>query len=195
MAFGNTQDRLNAKQQELQQMVMSNYGINLDMINRTKREVNKLLHKEEVFWRKRSRAIWLMSGDKNTKFFHQRVSQRRQKNHIEGQIDMSGVWHTEEDKVAEIAMDYYKALFSASAPTHMPEVLDTADKVVSCDMRHILLLPYTENEVWVALFQMHLSKSPGPDNMSPYFFQKFWHIIGSNVTSAILSVLHSRRYL
>ena len=101
---------------------------------------------------------------------------------------MSGVWHTEEDKVSEIAVDYYKALFSASTPTHMIKVLDTVDRIVTDDMRHILLLPYTENEVWVALFQMHPSKSPGLDGMSPYFFQKFWHIIGPDVTSAVLSI-------
>ena len=69
------------------------------------------------------------------------------KNHIEGLIDMSGVWHTKEDKVSEIAVDYYKALFSTSTFTNMTEVLDTVDRVVTDDMRHMLLLPYTENEV------------------------------------------------
>lgn len=98
------------------------------------------------------------------------MSQRRQKNHIEGLIDMSGVWHTEEDKVAEIAVDYYKALFSALAPTHMTKVLDTVDRVVTDNVRHTLLLPYIENEVRVALFQMYPSKSSGPNGMSPYFF-------------------------
>jgi len=106
---------------------------------------------------------------------------------------MSGVWHIEEDKVAEIAVDYYKALFFALAPTHMTKVLDTVDMVVTNNMRHALLLLYTENEVQVALFQMHPSKSPGPDGMSPYFFQKFWHIVGPNVTSIVLSILHSRQ--
>ena len=47
--FGNTRDRLNAKQQELQQMVNSNYRSNVECINQTKREVNELMHKEEVF--------------------------------------------------------------------------------------------------------------------------------------------------
>ena len=42
---------------------------------------------------------------------------------------------------------------------------------------------------------MHSSKSLSPDGMSPYFFQKLWHIVGPNVTSAVLSVLHSRRCL
>ena len=119
------------------------------MVNPKKKEVNKQLHKKEVFWRQRSRVIWLPIVNKNTKFFHQHVSQRRQKNHIEGLIDMSGVWHTKEDKVVEIVVDYYKASFSASAPIHMTEVLDIVD---IDDMRYTLLLPYTKNKVRVALF-------------------------------------------
>ena len=42
---------------------------------------------------------------------------------------------------------------------------------------------------------MHPSKSPRPDGMSPFFFQKFWHIIGPDVTKVVLSVLHSGKYL
>ena len=37
---------------------------------------------------------------------------------------------------------------------------------------------------------MHSSKSPGLDGMSPSFFQKFWHIVGHDVTTIVLSVLN-----
>ena len=77
----------------------------------------------------------------------------------------------------------------------MTEVIDKVDKVVTDDMRRTLMLPYTEEDVRVALFQMHPSKSSGLDSMSPYFFQKFWHIVGPDVMSAVLSVLHSVLHL
>ena len=54
--------------------------------------------------------------------------------------------------------------------------------------------PYTGDEVRT-LFQMHPSKAPGPDGMSPFFFQKFWSIVGHDVTSVILSALNSGRFL
>ena len=58
-----------------------------------------------------------------------------------------------------------------------------------------LTRPYMEEEVKTAFFQMHPSKSPRLDCMSPFFFKKFWHIVGYDVTTAVLYVLHSERYL
>ena len=62
-------------------------------------------------------------------------------------------------------------------------------------MNNTLLQQYTHDEVRQALFQMHPSKSPRPDGMSPFFFQKFWHIVGPNVTQAVLAVLNSGHML
>ena len=37
---------------------------------------------------------------------------------------------------------------------------------------------------------MHPSKSSGLDGKSPLFFQKYWHVVGGDVTEAVLSVLN-----
>lgn len=38
---------------------------------------------------------------------------------------------------------------------------------------------------------MHQDKSPGPDGMNPAFYQRFWGIIGTDVSTACLEVLSS----
>ena len=67
--------------------------------------------------------------------------------------------------------------------------------MVTLEMNSTLLQRYNPEEVKQALFQMHPSKAPGPDGMSHFFFQKFGHIVGQDVRTAILSVLNSGHML
>jgi len=36
---------------------------------------------------------------------------------------------------------------------------------------------------------MHPHKAPGPDGMNPFFYQKFRHVIGDDVSAAVISIL------
>lgn len=51
VAFGNTRHKLNEKKQELEELVANGYGQNLHRITELRREINTLLHHEEVYWR------------------------------------------------------------------------------------------------------------------------------------------------
>lgn len=56
------------------------------------KEQDSLLSREETYWRQRSQATWLRDGDRNTKWFHRRSSNRKQNNHIKRLRDVAEVW-------------------------------------------------------------------------------------------------------
>lgn len=62
-------------------------------------------------------------------------------------------------------------------------------------MNSILLEDFIEDEVKTALFQMHPTKAPGPDDVNPLFFQHFWHIVGHDVSCVVIDCLNSGKIL
>ena len=62
-------------------------------------------------------------------------------------------------------------------------------------MNNMLLEEFTQEEVKKALFQMNPTKAPGPDGMNPLFFQKYWHIVGTDVSDAVLDYINSGKFL
>lgn len=48
------------------------------------KRLDDFLIKQEIYWHQCSRVFWLKHGDKNTKFFYSKASQRRCQNFIQG---------------------------------------------------------------------------------------------------------------
>jgi hypothetical protein len=53
-------------------------------------KLDTLLHKEELWWSQRAKSNWLQHGDKNSKYFHFKASQRHRKNTINFIKDSQG---------------------------------------------------------------------------------------------------------
>lgn len=133
-----------------------------------KTEVNDLLDKETRLWFQRSRSLWAVHGDKNSKYFHQRATQQLRRNRIDGIKDSSRHWCSDPGKVALEVPGFYSNLFS-SPHTYQPEmVLNSIQCIVIDDMNRKLSADFSEDEVQAALNQMTPLKAPGPDGMPPY---------------------------
>ena len=73
----------------------------------------------------------------------------------------------------------------------MEECLNIVPQRMSVDMREELSRPYIVEEVKIALFQMGPTKVLGPDGMNALFYQKFWHIVGNDISFAMLDFMNS----
>ena len=98
------------------------------------KQMDNLLQKQEIYWAQRSRISWMKNGDRNTKFFHSKTTQRRKKNHINGIKNSQGQWVEELEEVVEVASDYFDNLFSAGVANQMEECLNTVSNKVTDNM-------------------------------------------------------------
>ncbi|XP_074303359.1 uncharacterized protein LOC141637839 [Silene latifolia] len=136
-------------------------------------EIADLLRQEETFWRQRSRALWLRDGDRNTKFFHQKASQIKEKNNIAKLIDERGRVVSDRQGMAACAVRYFRGLFTSDQPENFEELLTGVEGRVTEAMNEGLQEEYHGDEVVEALSQMHPLKAPGLDGMNGLFYQTY----------------------
>ncbi|KAL0006672.1 hypothetical protein SO802_008174 [Lithocarpus litseifolius] len=156
-----------------------------------KKEIDVLLDRESTMWAQRSRLLWARQRDRNTKYFHSQATRRHRRNKVEGIRDEEGNWREKQNDVAEVLVEYFKGLFTASELNGSQEVLSSIPTIIDEEMNTMLGQDFSEQEVAASLKQMAPLKAPGPDGMPPRFYQHFWGTVSHDVTSSILAWLNS----
>lgn len=124
-------------------------------------ELDAVLQNEETMWFQRSRALWLQDGDKNTKFFHQKASNRRKRNTIQSIENERGVNVTKFEEIVEVIRNYFIHIFSHEESGNVDAVLNAVECKVTLEMNEALTKDYTAEEIVHAIKQMHPTKAPG----------------------------------
>ena len=82
-------------------------------------ELNKLMDKEARMWLQRSKVQWAKFGDRNSRYFHARATQRFRKNSISSLKKSDGTWCGNQDEVADTIVAYFQDLFMSTNPTNL----------------------------------------------------------------------------
>ncbi|GAU51221.1 hypothetical protein TSUD_412270 [Trifolium subterraneum] len=143
-----------------------------------------------MWWSQRSRALWLTHGDKNTKFFHQKASQRRRKNKIECIKDSMDNSHYDQEDIQSIFISHFQQLFSSQTTTNVAETVQVVHNRLDQEMHDFLKKDFTTEEVFLAIKDMKSLAAPGPDGLPARFYHTYWDIVGKDITKEVLQVLN-----
>ncbi|KAA3460385.1 reverse transcriptase [Gossypium australe] len=149
--------------------------------------------REEIFLEQRARANWLQMGDRNTAFFHRWASYHRKKNMIKGLENVSGRWVTEANKISKIATGYFKDLFSSKEVRNSDNLIPAISPCITEELNKNLMKEFQAEEVVEVIKSIAPLKASSKDGFPAIFFQKYWHIVGNEVTRYCLNILNGRR--
>jgi hypothetical protein len=165
---------------ELKSQIPSREIIN--QIQQVEAKLDGLLLKEEQWWAQRARTSWLQHGDKNSKFFHFKASQRHRKNKINFIHNPDGTVSTQNKDIQEVFQQYFTTLFTSTNPTNMQDTINVVANRVTLQMKEYLNQEFTAAEVSYATHQLKGNAAPGPDGLNANFFQTYWDTIGREIT-------------
>ncbi|XP_024200263.1 uncharacterized protein LOC112203536 [Rosa chinensis] len=108
-------------------------------------------------------------------------------------VDHDNQWVSDIAGIERVVSEYDKTMFRTEGVNNraLELILNTVQPRVTQAMNEKLIAPYSDEKIKAALFYMHPSKAPGPDGMSPFFFQKYWSKLGSDVCKTVRYFLSS----
>lgn len=135
--------------------------------------LEKLQLQEEIYWKQRSRNLWLNAWDRNTTYFPRYTSTRKKKNAIYRLRKEDNTVASSQKDLELIVFNFFGKLFSTQDPSFddIQDITNLLPRLVSPNMNESLDQPFSREEIKKALFDLHPSKAPGPDGFTALFFQ------------------------
>jgi hypothetical protein len=149
---------------------------------------------EEILWRQKSRVLWLQEGERNSKFFHNSMIQRRHQNIIISLKDQQGNKLSNHQDIQSELLQYYITLMQEpqlNRKEAIRKITQHIPKMINENHNEALMRPVTMEEVEQVIWEMPKGKSPGPDGFTVDFYQACWLVIKNEVWEVVED---SRKY-
>ncbi|KAK3183137.1 hypothetical protein Dsin_030423 [Dipteronia sinensis] len=125
-------------------------------------------------------------------YFHRKASVRKKSNWIDVLKDDDDRKFFDEANISRAAGRYFDALFTSSFPSveDLESCSEMIKSMIDNDMWLVLVERFVDEDVRSAVFSLKPTKAHGPDGFHALFFQKFWKIVGVDVSRVCLKVLN-----
>ena len=101
-------------------------------------KTDEIMEADELKWKQRAKEDWLKHRDKNSKFFHASVNQKRRGNKISSIINERGITCATLESVEEAFVSYFCGILATSYPIGVNELLAVLSRRITMDMNNDL---------------------------------------------------------
>ena len=131
--------------------------------------------REEISWRQKSRELWLKEEDNNTKFFHRMANAHNRRNWL-SKLKVNGCWYTEENDLKNSMVGAFQKLYSEEG-VWRPCIDGLSYMRLARSEAEGLEIPFSEEEVFVALSNLGKDKALGSDGFTRTFWLFCWDVV------------------
>ncbi|GJX34584.1 RNA-directed DNA polymerase, eukaryota, reverse transcriptase zinc-binding domain protein [Tanacetum coccineum] len=164
-----------------------------DMIN-ILYKYNEALNDEEKLLAQKAKVKWLSEGDRNTKYFHNIVKSRMNKNKIMGIYDEHGNWY-EGELLPDQFVKHFQKFLSKDGNSVPFEGNGLFQNVLNTQEANMMISEVSDKEIKEAMFGIGDDKAPGPDGFTSKFFKKSWKTTGKDVCEAVREFFKTNKLL
>ena len=172
--FGNIDTNIKNLEDEIQKYddLSNERDLNLDEIENRKVaqiELWKWIKRKEQYWAQNSRILWLKEGDRNSKFFHTIASNKKRRNSI-ASIEIDGQPVNDPSQIKHEAVSFFKGIFKEEHILR-PTFNNLQFNELSPEQVTSLTLPFSLEEIELAVASCDADKAPGPDGFNFKFIK------------------------
>ncbi|KAF7815483.1 ribonuclease H [Senna tora] len=166
----------------IQEALDRKYNLFLSDLNKTLvKELEMVLDQEEVLWFQKARCQWIRDGDRNTSYYHTKAISRRRRNTILMLKNNDGNWTDEIEELKVTILEFFKSLFTEEKhQRHFnTEILNWPQ--IESHTWNAINVPFEDEEIRRAIFNIGRSKAPGSDGFTAGFYQQNCDIVSGSV--------------
>ncbi|XP_026411119.1 uncharacterized protein LOC113306390 [Papaver somniferum] len=152
-SVGNIQTNISSIRKDLADLQLSN-PTDTNNTARLKARLEYLYTLEELYWKDKSREVWIMEGDISSPYFHRVTLFRIKRNAISWIKNSLNTILTDRDSIGNSFMDYFKSLYTSHPQQFHDEILADLPIKFSAEDNALLNMPLTPEEIKNVVFQM-----------------------------------------
>ncbi|XP_019196178.1 PREDICTED: uncharacterized protein LOC109190182 [Ipomoea nil] len=107
--------------------------------------------------------LWVVEGERNSKYFHGLVKERRAKQVIHKIKNNEGEWVEEQSQIADLAVEFFQKLYTAEPLNRDNSVFECLQVSVTEEENQKLIAEPTLEEIRATVYSMNPNSACGPD--------------------------------